>query len=230
MINLDIRQFNSNTWAKSSATIIHEAIKSILQQKGVCNILLPGGRSAESLYLAWIQLPEFKLLSGVNIYFCDERCVPKHDSQSNYQLAFSILFHSSVPNGFRIFRIEAEEPDIENAAFRYADLIPLVIDIAIFGVGEDGHIASLFPGDPAVHEFSRLIMPVIGPKAPFQRISITPLVIKKIDKIFILVSGVSKSAVLKKAIKDHYNVSEYPVRLLIHGTWLIDSEIIIPND
>lgn len=229
MIELDIQQFNSNTWAKSSARMIQVAIEAILLEKGTCNILLPGGRSAELLYSAWNQLPEFRLLSGVNIYFCDERCVPKHDSQSNYQLAYSTLFHSLIPNGYRVFRIEAEEPDIETAALRYADLLPSAIDIAIFGAGEDGHIASLFPDNLKIHESSKLVMPIIGPKAPFQRISVTPLFIKKINKNFILVNGASKSKVLKKAVEEPYNTYEYPVRLLIHGTWLIDSEIIIPN-
>jgi 6-phosphogluconolactonase len=230
MIDLDIKQFNGNTWAKSSAMLIQAAIKIVLLEKGICNILLPGGRSAESLYSEWNQLPEFSYLSRVNIYFCDERCVPKLDSQSNYQLAYSTLFHSLIPNGYRVFRIEAEDPDIEKAALKYADLLPSAIDIAIFGVGEDGHIASLFPDNLKIHESSKLVMPIIGPKAPFQRISITPLIIKKIDKIFILVNGASKSKVLKKAVEDPYNVHEYPVRLLIHGTWLIDSEIMIPND
>jgi 6-phosphogluconolactonase len=230
MIELDIQQFNSNTWAKSSAKMIQGAIKAILLEKGICNIFLSGGRSAESLYSAWNQLPEFRLLSGVYIYFCDERCVPKHDSQSNYQLAFSTLFHSLIPNGYRVFRIETEDPDIEAAALKYADLLPSTIDLAIFGVGEDGHIASIFPLNPSIHESSKLALPVISPKAPFQRISITPLAIKKIDKIFILVNGASKSMVLKQAVEDPYNTYEYPVRLLIHGTWLIDSEIIIPND
>jgi 6-phosphogluconolactonase len=230
MINLDIKQFNSNTWAKSSAMLIQAAIKFAMIEKGVCNILLPGGRSAELLYSAWNQLPEFRLLSGVNIYFCDERSVPKDDEHSNYQLALSTLFHSLIPDGYRIFRIEAEDLDIEKAALRYAKLLPSTIDIAIFGVGEDGHIASIFPENRSIHESSQLVMPIIGPKPPIQRVSITPAVIDKIDKIFILVNGASKSTVLKQALEDPYNTYEYPVRLLIHGTWLIDSEIIIPND
>jgi 6-phosphogluconolactonase len=230
MMNLDLKQFNSSTWAECSAKIIQAAIKDILIKKGRCNILLPGGRSAESLYSAWNQLAEFRLLSGVNIYFCDERCVHKDDAQSNYQLALSTLFHSFIPDGCRIFRIEAEDLDIEKAALRYADLLPSTMDIAIFGVGEDGHIASLFPENPSIHESSKLVMPIIGPKAPFQRITLTPLFFKRINKIFILANGASKSKVLIHALEEPYNTYEYPVRLIIHGTWLIDSEIIIPND
>jgi 6-phosphogluconolactonase len=230
MINLDTKQFNNNTWAKSSAMLIQAAIKFVLIEKGVCNILLPGGRSAELLYSAWNQLPEFRLLSGVNIYFCDERCVPKDDAQSNYQLALSTLFHSLIPDGYRIFRIEAEDLDIKKAALRYAELLPSTIDIAIFGVGEDGHIASIFPENRSIHESNKLVIPTIGPKAPFQRISITPLFFKKIKKIFILANGASKSKVLKQALEEPYNAYDYPVRLIIHGTWLIDSEIMIPND
>lgn len=230
MINLDIKQFNSNTWAKSSAILIQAAIKVVLLEKVMCNILLPGGRSAELLYSAWNQLPEFRLLSGVNIYFCDERCVPKDDIKSNYQLAHSKLFQHCVPEGFTLFRIEAEDPSMSNASTKYADLLPSTIDIAVFGVGEDGHFASIFPAQHDIHESSQLVVPIISPKPPTHRISITPIVIDKIDKIFILVNGASKSTVLKQALEDPYNAYEYPVRLLINGTWLIDSEIITPND
>jgi 6-phosphogluconolactonase len=229
MINLDIKQFNSSNWSKSSAKLIQAAIKVVLLKKGVCNILLSGGRSAELLYSSWNLLPEFRLFSGVNVYFCDERCVPKDDIESNYQLVHSKLFQHCLPEGFTSFRIEAEDPDIGNASKRYADLLPSTIDIAVFGVGEDGHFASIFPANRDIHESSQLVMPIIGPKPPTQRISITPIVISKIDKIFILVNGTSKSTVLKQALEDPYNAYEYPARLLLHGTWLIDSEIIIPN-
>lgn len=230
MMHLDIKQFHSSAWAKCSAKIIQAAIKDVLIKKGRCNILLPGGRSAKSFFLAWNQLSEFRLLSGVNIYFCDERCVPKDDAQSNYQLVLSTLFHSLIPDGYRIFRIEAEDPHIEKAALRYAEILPLTMDIAIFGVGEDGHIASLFPKNPSMYETSKLVMPTIGTKKPFQRISITSLFIKRINKIFVLANGASKSKVLRQALEEPYNAYEYPVRLIIHGTWLIDSEIMIPND
>jgi 6-phosphogluconolactonase len=230
MTNLDIKQFNSNTWAKSSAMLIQAAIQVVLLEKGVCNILLPGGRSAELLYSAWNQLPEFRLLSGVNIYFCDERCVPKNHIDSNYQLAHSKLFQHCVPKGFTLFRIEAEDPDMDRTSSKYADLLPSTIDIAVFGVGEDGHIASIFPGYRDIHASSQLVVPIIGPKPPKKRISIAPILIDRIDKIFTLANGVSKSKVLIRALEDPYNAYEYPVRLLINGTWLIDSEIIIPHD
>jgi 6-phosphogluconolactonase len=226
--NLDIRMFSPEIWARSCARIIQSAINDVILQKGSCSILLPGGESAKLLFTAWKKLPEFRLVSSLNIFFCDERCVEPESDDSNYKILLSILFNNTLPFGIKVHRIQGEFFDKEVASQKYSDLLPGIIDIAVFGVGEDGHIASLFPENPSMYESSKLVIPTTGPKAPFERISITPLVIKKIDKIFILVNGASKSTVLKQAVEDP-NAYEYPVRLIIYGAWLIDSEIIIPN-
>ena len=49
-----------------------------------------------------------------------------------------------------MFRMEADTTDLETATQRYADLLPDLIDVLLFSVGEDGHIVSLFPNNTAL--------------------------------------------------------------------------------
>ena len=77
--------------------------------------------------------------------FGDERCVPPDHDESNYGMAMQTLFSHGVPIECSVFRMEADAIDIEAAEQRYADLLPDSIDVILLGVGEDGHIASLFP-------------------------------------------------------------------------------------
>ena len=62
----------------------------------------------------------------------------------NYSLFLQTFFQYHEPAGCSVFRMEADAIDIEATAQRYADLLPDLIDVLLLGVGEDGHIASLF--------------------------------------------------------------------------------------
>ena len=107
--------------------------------------MLTGGGSAARLYKAWRDLPAFQQMIGVSFYFGDERCVPPDHEESNFGMVIQVLFPQGVPTGCSVFRMEADATNLETAAQRYADLLPDSIDVILLGVGEDGHIASLFP-------------------------------------------------------------------------------------
>ena len=93
-------------------------------------------------------------MTGVSFYFGDERCVTPDHAESNYGMAMKTLFPQSVPTGCAVFRMEADTADQEAATQRYAYLLPDLIDVLLLGVGEDGHIASLFPNNAALKESS----------------------------------------------------------------------------
>ena len=93
-----------------------------------------------------------------------------------FGLAMRTLFRFSVTKGCPVHRIKAESSDKDLAASCCAELLPDCIDLLLWGVGEGGHIASLFPGGAALHE-TRKVVAITGPKSPVERITITPLVI-----------------------------------------------------
>lgn len=221
--NLQVRLFRGQEWALQSACVIQKQVDVVSNKRGSCCVMLTGGRSAERLYLAWRDLPEFRALKSAAFYFGDERCVSPTDPESNYGMAIRTLFSQGVPSGCSAFRMEADDADRERAAMRYEALLPCKIDILLLGVGEDGHVASLFPGSTVLGELCRRVVPVVGPKMPYERMTITPAVISSASSVFVLANGKGKAAVLHKIIStpcDHFTLPAYLVK---DATWLLDT-------
>lgn len=224
--SVDIRQFDSAGWPLMAAVLIHGRINAVLKSQGQCSVMLTGGRSAERLYEAWSAHPGFPLLKGVRFYFGDERCVPADHPESNYGMVMRSLFQRGVPVGCSIFPMDGADPDRDAAAKRYDEALPEKMDVLLLGVGEDGHIASLFPGSEALHEAGRRVAPVVGPKLPRERLTITPSVIKQAGSIFILATGAAKTAVLSDLLSvPGDDVLILPARLVLHATWLLDTAL-----
>ena len=184
-----IYRYPARSWAHELAKIVSFQVKECVAKKGYCNVALTGGRSAAQLYVAWASDPEFQLLTGVVFYFGDERCVPHDHPESNYGLAMRTLFVAGVPQGCTVHRMEADSDDLETAAFRYDVGLPRRIDLLLLSVGEDGHIASLFPHSAALHETRRRVVPVIGPKPPSARLTVTRPVIETASQVFVIACG-----------------------------------------
>lgn len=208
-----------------AAGLIQDNINAVLRKQGCCNVMLTGGRSAERLYTAWSGLPALLQMTGVRFYFGDERCVPPDHPESNFGMAMRSLFSRGVPVGCTIFRMEADDPDHEAAALRYDDELPNMIDVMLLGVGEDGHIASLFPNSAALHETDRRVVSITGPKPPFDRLTITPPTIAQAKSVFVLATGTAKAAVLSMALQAPNDFDTLPVRLVLNTTWLLDTAL-----
>lgn len=226
----EIRQFEVTEWPAQSARLIQESINAILLECGQCNVMLTGGRSAERLYTSWAALPAFRQMSGVRFYFGDERSVPPDHPESNYGMAMRSLFHGGLPSGCTLFRMQADDPDREAAALRYDQALPEKVDVLLLGVGEDGHIASLFPGSAALQEVGRRVAPVIGSRPPHERLTITPPVIAQARMVYVLAAGAAKAQVLVKALQETGDSDTLPACLVLNATWLLDTPLFGEND
>jgi 6-phosphogluconolactonase len=222
--------FEGDAWPALAAEKIQNEVNLVLAQRGRCNLMLTGGRGAARLYTAWSEFPAFHESPGVDFYFGDERCVAPDNAESNYGLAMKTLFCKGVPYDCRVFRMEADRADRVLAARNYERLLPPHMDVLLLGVGEDGHVASLFPHSSALGECTKSVMPVVGPKAPHERLTITPPVISGAKTIFVLATGGVKARVLAWALRDRGNVESLPVRLALSGTWLVDTPLPRNND
>jgi 6-phosphogluconolactonase len=192
---------------------------------GSCHIGLTGGRSAKHLYREWSLLPDFYTLSNVFFYFGDERCVAADSEESNYGLVMRTLFHKGVPEGCIVFPINTSEADCDKSAKDYESMLPSHFDILLLSVGDDGHIASIFPGENSLYETKRKILPVLSKKAPHQRITITPTILSDVNCIFVLAIGDKKAAILNKLIDTSNREYDVPARLVLSGTWLLSTPL-----
>ncbi|BAO31133.1 6-phosphogluconolactonase [Sulfuritalea hydrogenivorans] len=215
--------FPADVWPQAAAGLVQQRVAAGLRERGECSVMLTGGRSAGSLYRAWAAMPDFRQLAGIAFYFGDERCVAADHPASNYDMARQTLFRNGLPAGCRVFRMEADTPDHDAAARRYEQILPEQLDVLLLGVGEDGHVASLFPGSPALHERLRRVVPVVGPKPPPQRLTITPPVIARAKTVFVLATGLAKARVWEMAMLDPADADNLPARLVLNANWLLDA-------
>lgn len=217
--------FNSKNWAFHASMVIQKKINKILLYQNECTVMLTGGRSAEKIYNAWSEFSEFQQLSNVHFFFTDERCVSLDSPENIYSMVMRTLFKNNIPKGCSISRIEADVIANSFVANKYAEKLPLCIDIILLGLGDDGHIASLFPGSKALNENIRSVVLVDSPKFPHKRITITPAVIKRSKFIFMLASGSHKRKALSQAFSDTSDINSLPAILATNAIWLLDQNL-----
>jgi 6-phosphogluconolactonase len=222
-VPLDVHRFvvAPEALPEIAARQIAKAIEQAIADRSRASVMLAGGSTPRAVYrhLAQTQgLPWEK----VEIYFGDERSVPPGDSQSNYRMARESLLDAVPIPPAQVHRLLAERPDREAAADEYARLLPERLDLVILGVGEDGHTASLFPGSSALKERVRKVLAVVGPKAPLQRLTVTPPVIAAARVKIILVSGAGKAGAVAQALEGPDQPVQCPAQLARDGIWIMD--------
>ncbi|MDF1683527.1 MAG: 6-phosphogluconolactonase [Legionellaceae bacterium] len=209
-------------WVVLAAETIQNRIFQVIEEQGFCHMMLTGGQTVIPLYqhlASTCALP----LDKIHFWFGDERCVSPDHPESNYSLVKNTLFSDDLER-YAVERIQAEKPDREAAAKAYEALLPARIDILLLGMGEDGHIASLFPHSSALSVTHRRIVPTIGSKLPFERMTITPGVILSAKTLFLLVTGAEKGKTLARSLRGEETCDTLPVCLTLHGTWLLDRD------
>jgi 6-phosphogluconolactonase len=99
--------------------------------------------------------------------------------------------------------------------------LPEQFDVLILGIGEDCHTASLFPGSPALHESERRVVPVSGPKPPFERLTLTPPQLRG-GLVLVLAAGASKADAVHSALEAELDLDRYPAQLARDAVWIVD--------
>lgn len=182
-------------------------------------IALPGGSVAKMFFPGLAQSAVD--WSRTDFFWIDERAVPPGDPESNYALASTLwLTPARVPPA-RIHRLRGEDADLGKAAqIAAAELIavagnPPHLDLVLIGVGEDGHIASIFPGSgerrpgpawPAEAsgeggQTRQLVLPVYSsPKPPPRRLTLTMPVLSGAGRVIVVAMGRSKSAAIEEGL------------------------------
>jgi 6-phosphogluconolactonase len=182
--------------ADKVAKIIEKHAQAAIRTNSVFKIVLAGGTTPEKVYQRLVRIETD--WSCWSIYFGDERCLPSdHPQRNSVMAAHSWLEHVPVPAS-NIHPIPAEQ-GAEKAAQAYSQVVSnaLPFDLVLLGMGEDGHTASLFPGQR--HDMSELVHPVYdAPKPPAERVSLSIEALNNSDAVIILVTGAAKSHALQQ--------------------------------
>jgi 6-phosphogluconolactonase len=197
----------TENFAQDAAAWIGAEAKAAIVNRGLFRLALAGGETPRVVHEALARIGADIAWSRVQITFGDERCVPPEDADSNFRMAKESLFDRVPLPAGNVFRIRGEiAPDI--AAHEYEDKLAAVAarfseqryvhDLILLGMGPDGHTASLFPDSPALEESVRNVMPVIGPKPPPQRITMTFPLLNAARKVCFLVKDPGKLPLVEK--------------------------------
>lgn len=208
---------NPETVARAAADYLYQQIQSCVAEKGVCHVVLPGGSTPARC----LELLALKPLpwSHIHWYPGDERCYPVGHAERNDTMIQQKLFslpESCIDN----FHPIPAELGPEQGAMQYARLLDETggLDIVALGMGEDGHTASLFPGNKALADQHSAVPVHDAPKAPDERVSIGLLALQGAGERIVITTGDNKSEPLAAVLQG----KSLPVGLINPDVWFID--------
>lgn len=175
-----------------AAEVLFQALETRLRAHPRASLALSGGRTPwpvlRRLADASIDWPR------VDIYQVDERVAPSGDPARNIVgLEKALLDHVAAT----MHPMPVEEVDLDAAAFHYAASLPPTLDVVHLGLGDDGHTASLIPGDSAL-EIDDQRVGVTRPYRGYRRMTLTYPALNTARAIVWIVSGADKAAALAR--------------------------------
>lgn len=202
------------------------------------SVALAGGSTPRRLY---------ELLAGepyrsrvpwevVHVFWSDERWVPSDHPDSNFRQAFDLLLtHVPLP-AVNIYRVPIGSGDATLAAATYERTLQTffklqdgawpAFDLVVLGLGEDGHVASLFPKSAALQETHHSVIATTGGNPDVPRVTLTLPVLNHAKRLLWLVAGAKKASVVRDALEGADRAEELPAQLVrpAHGTalWFLD--------
>ncbi|MCA1726327.1 MAG: 6-phosphogluconolactonase [Actinobacteria bacterium] len=185
-------------------------------------IALSGGGTPRPFYEALARAPYG--WDGVHAFMVDERCVAQTHPDSNFRMASEALL-ARVPVVVHPMRASACVAEAYEADLRahFGDVEVPRIDLCVMGIGDDGHTASLFPGDPVLEERERWVARVDEPgmEPLHPRLTLTLPVLNAAGCALFLVSGESKREPLARMLGGDLRIPAtrvWPERLMVLAT------------
>lgn len=233
IVNYEIQIFDSIT---EIAVYFSDFLKNNVElANNKFSLVLSGGSTPKPVYKYLAEQNRNKLdWNKINFFWGDERCVPQDDVESNYKMVYDTLLNKINIHTENIFRIQGED-DPYTEAKRYSDVILKNVissnrfprfDLMLLGLGEDGHVASIFPDQLNLFEENEICKVSIHPTTKQKRITLTGKVINNSENIIFIVTGENKSKVLNDILMSHENSIKYPANYVkpTNGRliWLLD--------
>jgi 6-phosphogluconolactonase len=213
-MNFDLISFpNPDDLARAGAAAWLDEIESARQSGKTYCVALSGGRITQKFFAATVEMARSRngSFEHVGFFWADERCVPPSDPESNFKLADEKLFVPLKIAERQIHRLRGEITAAEAVKIAREELGRIatnnakgqpVLDLVLLGMGEDGHVASLFPNaSPQIWETTASFLVIENsPKPPPTRISLSFAAIVAARKVWVLASGAGKSDALRESL------------------------------
>jgi 6-phosphogluconolactonase len=223
------------TVAREAAVRIARGLRDAIEARGAASIALSGGNTPRDAYGTLAKDTSVDW-AKVEVLWVDERAVPPTDDRSNYLHAKETLLDTARIPAARVHRMPADEADLEKAARDYERVVRTCVrpdehgvpafDVMVLGVGDDGHTASLFPGEPTVEITDRSVAAVPAKGAREARLTLTAPVIEAARSVIVLAVGAAKNGPLERVWLVEGNLRDTPARVIRRAhesiTWIID--------
>jgi 6-phosphogluconolactonase len=196
---------------------IIQAARDAISARGRFSIALTGGSSPQQTYSLLAQPEHVGQIDWEKtfLFFGDDRFVPPDDERSNFGMASRLMIeHVPIPTA-NIYPMPVEAQDPAQAAGLYADTLaqffavpagsptPPQFDLILLGLGDDGHIASLFPGYPTLEVTDRWVVssPAGTLPPPVDRITLTYPVLNAARQVLFMVTGGNKAEAVQDILE-----------------------------
>ncbi|MFS4432279.1 6-phosphogluconolactonase [Chryseobacterium sp. GVT01B] len=207
---------------KEAADAFVDLSKKSIQKNDRFVVALSGGSSPKAIFklLATQKYAEQIEWNKVYFFWVDERWVPLHDDKSNFRMTDEALLSQVPVDKNHIFPMYAEGKTPEDYAKTYEEQIRSVLgnegvfDFILLGMGDDGHTASLFPGEEVLNEKEKWVSAYYLKPQEMFRITLTAPVINNAENILVIAFGESKKHALNEVLNGEYNPSLYPLQLI----------------
>ncbi len=187
------------------AEALHAALDQAAARHGRATLAIPGGRSPGPVLTALARLVEPFLSKRLHLLWLDERAVPVGDAERN-DLATLAAWQAGGPLPAHVHVMPADAADLEVAAEAYAATLAEAtagrgLDVCLIGIGEDGHLASLFPRHPGLGELAPVFAVRDSPKPPPQRLTMSLPVLHRAGLRVVIALGAAKGEVAVRAMR-----------------------------
>ncbi len=204
---------DSYQMAEKGAEIFFNTAQNAVSRQGFFRVAVSGGSTPRSMHRLFSQEPYLSKTPWhkTHIFWVDERMVSYDHPESNFGTARKdFLDKISIPpdqvhpmpvmkrseEGALIYR------EIIKSEFQITDHNDPIFDLIVLGVGGDGHVASLFPGQPIIDDANCWVLSVKGGQPDVLRLTLNYHVLNSAKLVLFLVSGSGKTAIVKTLFKD----------------------------
>jgi 6-phosphogluconolactonase len=229
MNNPEIRVFEDQpTLARAAAEKVLAVVLASLAKEPEVHIALTGGRVGTMTLEALSGLTANVDFARLHIWWIDDRFVSATSKDRNeLQARKAWLDKSSVPSENIHPFPSSDDGTIESTARVFAQAFQARnphFALVLLGMGEDGHVASLFPEGKAVAEGEWVVIEANSPKPPAERLSLSLKALNRANEVVFLVSGIQKAEAVRNVLSGSSDLPAARVQGTSSTTWLLDQE------